>query len=59
MVAGIPALIEKPQISPLRYAPVPRQAGAGEMTSLLEGGIRVSRKIQAPLSNKVVISTGA
>ena len=26
----------KPQISPLRYAPVPRHAGAGEMTILFE-----------------------
>jgi hypothetical protein len=29
----------KPQISPLRYAPVPRRAGAGEMTILFEYSI--------------------
>jgi hypothetical protein len=34
----------KPQISPLRYAPVPQHAGAGEMTILSEIVFRVSRR---------------
>jgi hypothetical protein len=40
---------EKPQISPLRCAPVPRLAGAGEMTILFEDGIGCFHESSAEL----------
>jgi hypothetical protein len=43
---------EKPQISPLRYAPV-------EMTSLWVGHGPIPMENRLPLRNKFVISTGA
>jgi hypothetical protein len=43
-----------PQIPPLRYAPVPRQAGAGGMTNLfggeLESAIRFGRSFLSQLA---------
>jgi hypothetical protein len=36
--------MKKPQISPLRYAPVPRHAGAGEMTIQFGDEFRISTK---------------
>jgi hypothetical protein len=40
---------KRPQISPQRYAPVPRRAGAGEMTILFEGRIPSFHETSADL----------